>query len=147
MDHRFIKRTHTIEEYMKCFCACYPVVYDTFVCKALCNETDEIYEIMILTEDCCDYGVALHSIQFYTRGQFGDFPSLQVCPSLSLHYHRHHKGHSKNTLELMKSETAKNLLLTMESNEEVEKMLQREERQESERELKNLTYYSLLSGS
>jgi hypothetical protein len=47
----------------------------------------------------------------------------------------------------MKSEIAKNLLYTMESNEEVEKMLQREERQESERELKNLTYYSLLSGS
>jgi hypothetical protein len=141
------KRTHTVEEYVECFCACYPVVYDIYFCKALCNETDEIYEIMILTKDCCDCGVALHSIQFYTRSQFGYFPSLQVCPSLSLHYHRHHEGHSKTILEFMKSEIAKNLLYTMESNEEVEKMLQREERQESERELKNLTYYSLLSGS
>jgi len=93
-----------------------------------------------------EYGVAIISIQFYTRGDFQDFPSLRMCPSLVRERHRSYDvGYSLQTLKRMKSETAKNIVSILESNEEVQKMIREDERRESEHELKNLSYYSLLS--
>ena len=145
---------------MECFQKCYHTVYDTLEHR-MTNHVQEIYEIILLVDarnehvvarneheeiGKSEYGVAIISIQFYTRGDFQDFPSLRMCPSLVRERHRSYDvGYSLQTLKRMKSETAKNIVSILESNEEVQKMIREDERRESEHELKNLSYYSLLS--